>query len=92
MQCFRPELAKAVYALGKYLNGYTREHVVLAKRVLRYTAGTRKYGVMWEKPATPDLHFTEYGDADLRNAKDNLRSLSRFVLQMNGYTHAYTCR
>ncbi|OWZ04704.1 Methylmalonate-semialdehyde dehydrogenase [Phytophthora megakarya] len=73
----------------KYMSKYTREHYVMAKRVLRYLQGTRDYGLLWEKPASPDLHFTAYADADLGGEKDDRQSITGYVLQMNGCTYAY---
>ncbi|GMF18007.1 unnamed protein product [Phytophthora fragariaefolia] len=61
----------------------------MAKRVLRYLQGTCDYGFLWKKPASPDLHFTAYADADLGSEMDDRRSITGFVLQMNGCTYAY---
>ncbi|KAE8998920.1 hypothetical protein PR003_g19862 [Phytophthora rubi] len=71
------------------MSKYTKEHYVMAKRVLRYLQGTRDYGLLWKKPSCPDLHFTAYADADLGSEKDDRRSITGFVLQMNGCTYAY---
>lgn len=89
VQGTRPEIANAVRMLSKYMSKYTREHYVMAKRVLRYLQGTRDHGLLWEKPASPDLHFTAYADADLGGEKDDRRSITGYVLQMNGCTYAY---
>ncbi|KAG2793220.1 hypothetical protein PC118_g23513 [Phytophthora cactorum] len=55
----------------------------------RYLKGTRDCGLLWKKPASPNLHFTAYADADLGSEKDDRRSITGFVLQMNGCTYAY---
>ncbi|KAE8999541.1 hypothetical protein PR001_g19029 [Phytophthora rubi] len=89
VQGTRPDIANAVRTLGKYLSKYTKEHFVMAKRVLRYLHGTRDYGIVWNKPATTDLHFTAYADADLGSEKNDRRSITGYVLQMNGCTYAY---
>ncbi|GMF62836.1 unnamed protein product [Phytophthora fragariaefolia] len=89
VQGTRPDIANAVRTLGKYLSKYTKEHFVMAKRVLRYLKGTRDYGLVWNKPATTDLHFTAYADADLGSEKDDRRSITGYVLQMNGCAYAY---
>ena len=46
IQCTRPDIANAVRALGKFLNCYTREHYLVAKRVFRYLRGTSDYGLL----------------------------------------------
>ena len=60
VQGTRPELANAVRTLGKYMSKYTKEHFVLAKRIMRYLHGTREYGLLWKKPVGPDLKFTSW--------------------------------
>jgi hypothetical protein len=46
VSCSRPDISSAVRTLGKFLTCYTKEHFVLAKRVLRYLQGTRDYGLV----------------------------------------------
>ncbi|OWZ09510.1 T26F17.17 [Phytophthora megakarya] len=74
---------------GKYMSKYTKEHFVMAMRVLCYLRGSCEYGLLWEKPDSPDLHFTAYADADLGREKDDRRLITGFVLQMNGCTYVY---
>ncbi|OWZ03493.1 Transposable element [Phytophthora megakarya] len=73
--------------LSKFLNCYTHEHNVLAKRALRYLRGTSDFGLVWTMAAKPEMRFTAYvnawrplkkeikimayADADLRNGKDD---------------------
>ncbi|GMF21689.1 unnamed protein product [Phytophthora fragariaefolia] len=108
VQCTRPDIANAVRTLGKFLNCFTREHHVLAKRVLRYLRGTSEYGLVWMKkkttgsnmqidayvdawrPPKPEVWIVAYADADLGNEKDDRRSITRYVLQMEGCTYAYS--
>ncbi|POM59445.1 polyprotein [Phytophthora palmivora] len=89
VQCTRPEIANAVRSLGKYLNKYTKENYVMAKRVLRYLRGITNYGFVWEKVETPDLHFVAFADAE---PGDGRHSITGFVLQLNGCTFAYKSR
>ena len=42
-----------------------------------------------EETCLSDLNFTAYADADLGSEKDDRRSITGFVLQMNGCTYAY---
>ncbi|OWY93283.1 LOW QUALITY PROTEIN: Copia type Polyprotein [Phytophthora megakarya] len=73
----------------KYMCKYTKDHFVMAMRVLCYLQGSCEYGLLWEKPDSPDLHFTAYADAELGSEKDDRRSITGFVLQMNGCTYVY---
>ncbi|OWZ08972.1 polyprotein [Phytophthora megakarya] len=71
------------------MSKYTKEDFVMAKKVLRYLRGTCEYGRFWKNPGSPGLHFTAYADADLGSDKDDRKSISGFVLQINGCTYAY---
>ncbi|KAF4134324.1 putative transposon Ty5-1 protein [Phytophthora infestans] len=71
------------------MSKHTRAYFVMAKRVLRYFKGTRDYGLLWRKPASPDLHFIANADTDLGSKKNDRRSITGSVLQMNGCTYVY---
>lgn len=92
--CSRPDIANAVRTLGKYLNCYTKVHFVMAKRVMRYLKGTSSFGTVWIAPRSPpkELKMVAYADADLGNDQDNRKSITGYVLQVNGYTIAYKSR
>ncbi|KAE8889902.1 hypothetical protein PF003_g25947 [Phytophthora fragariae] len=89
VSCSRPDIANAVRTLGKFLTCYTKKHFVLAKRVLRYLQGTREYGLVWNVTVPRGLQLAAYADADLGNEKDDRRSITGYVLQLNGCTFAY---
>jgi hypothetical protein len=44
----RPDIAFAVRKLAKYSNSHTKEHWMLAKRVLKYLVGTKDYGLAYD--------------------------------------------
>ncbi|KAE9001680.1 hypothetical protein PR002_g17848 [Phytophthora rubi] len=92
VSCSRPDITNAVRTLGKFLTCYTKEHFVLAKRVLRYLQGTREFGLVWYKPDSPAMQLVAYADADLGNEKHDRRSITGYVLQLNGCTFAYKSR
>ncbi|POM79724.1 Gag-pol Polyprotein [Phytophthora palmivora] len=89
VSCSRPDIANAVRTLGKFLTCFTKEHEVMAKRVLRYLQGTRDYGLVWMKPIPRGIRLVAYADADLGNEKDDRKSITGYVLQLNGCTFAY---
>ncbi|POM63412.1 Hypothetical protein PHPALM_21193 [Phytophthora palmivora] len=88
VSCSRPDIPNAVRTLGKFLKCYTKEHFVLAKRVLRYLQGTRGYDLVWFMSETRGLQLIAYADADLGNEKNDRRSITDYVLQLNGCTFA----
>ncbi|CAI5716670.1 unnamed protein product [Peronospora effusa] len=99
VQRTRPDIANAKRMLGKFLNCYTREHYVLVKRVFRYLRRSSDYGLLWtlsDKTRVPkdvyvnasrptiDVQIVAYADADFGNERDDRRSLTGYVLQMEG--------
>ncbi|POM64748.1 LOW QUALITY PROTEIN: Polyprotein [Phytophthora palmivora] len=78
VSCSKPDTSNAVRILGKFLTCYTKEHFVLAKRVLRYLQSTRDYGLLIAN-----------ADTDQGNEKDDRCSVTGYVLQLNGCTFAY---
>ncbi|POM74643.1 Integrase catalytic core protein [Phytophthora palmivora] len=50
----RPDIAHAVRHLSKYLSNYDHTHYAMAKRVLRYLASTRDYGLVMEFTAATE--------------------------------------
>lgn len=53
-------------------------------------AGQAVRGVDAWRPSKKDLQIVAYAYADLGNEKDNRRSVTGFVLQMEGCTYAYS--
>jgi Reverse transcriptase (RNA-dependent DNA polymerase)/gag-polypeptide of LTR copia-type/Integrase core domain/GAG-pre-integrase domain len=90
VSCTRPDIANAVRVLSKFNSCYTNEHLMMAKRVLRYLKGTTNYGLVYraDPSQSTTLHFDAYADADLGNDMDTRRSTSGFILQVNGCTIA----
>ncbi|OWZ12549.1 LOW QUALITY PROTEIN: Copia type Polyprotein [Phytophthora megakarya] len=84
-----PRYSNAIRTLGKFLNCFTKEHFVLAKRIPRYLQGTREFDLGWYKSETPALQLVAYADTDLGSEKDDHRSITGHVLQLKGCTFAY---
>ena len=47
----RPDIAFAVQALGRHMQASKQEHMIAAKRVLRYLQGTKKIGLIYQAGA-----------------------------------------
>jgi hypothetical protein len=76
----RPDIVFAVGWLGRYASAPTEGHMIAAKRVLRYLAGTRRYGIGYS--AEGDL----WGSCDASFAEDteNRRSTTGYAFWLGG--------
>lgn len=64
----------------------------MAKRVLRYLAGTADYGLVMDIPVGNDVELMCYTDADYANYPDDRKSVSGFVTFVNGNVVSYGSR
>ena len=83
--CTRPDLAYAAMALGQFNSSPTRAHLLCAKGVLRYLAGTVSLGLQFPSPSSPCLTDGSsppptYGlsDADWASDEKDRRSVSGY--------------
>ena len=62
----RPDITYAVQALGRHLQASGEEHMIAAKRVLRYLQGTKDLGLIYEPKGdgTEQPSIFGYSDAD----------------------------
>ncbi|KAE8189368.1 hypothetical protein A4X06_0g4907 [Tilletia controversa] len=79
----RPDLAFAVSTLGKFSSDPTEEHMIAAKRVLRYIRGTSGAKLTFGGSKGED-EVEGYVDADWAADRDDRRSMSGFVFTMAG--------
>ncbi|XP_034601376.1 secreted RxLR effector protein 161-like [Setaria viridis] len=75
----RPDLAFAVGFLSQFMEKPHEEHLAAVKRVLRYVAGTRGYGLRYVQREDQALKLIGYSDADLAGDIDQLKSTSGIV-------------
>ncbi|POM67375.1 Integrase catalytic core protein, partial [Phytophthora palmivora] len=88
----RPDIAHAVRHLSKYLSNYDHTHYAMAKRVLRYLASTRDYGLVMEFTTATEVQLVCYTDADYANDPDDRKSVSGFVTFVSGNLVSYGSR
>ncbi|KAJ8576928.1 hypothetical protein ON010_g2280 [Phytophthora cinnamomi] len=88
----RPDIAHAVRHLSKYLSCFDHTHYAMAKRVLRYLAGTENHGLVMDVPAENDVELVCYTAADYANDPDDRKSVSGFVTFVNGNVVSYGSR
>ena len=80
----RPDIAYAVQALGRHLQGTTDEHFVAAKRVLRYLKGTKELGLKYGGITAGRPTVVGYADADWASDKETRRSVTGYLFTLNG--------
>lgn len=83
----RPDITFAVQALGRHMQASGPEHIIAAKRVLRYLQGTKDLGLVYEYGATkhdetPSHYIHGYSDADWGGDKDTRRSTTGYVFML----------
>jgi hypothetical protein len=83
----RPDIAYAVNRLASYTANPSLQHSTALKRILRYLAGTRDYGITYRKPTedSPISPNAFYGFADAAYANtDDYKSTSGYVFLASG--------
>jgi hypothetical protein len=87
----RPDIAHAVQMLTRQMQAPLQRHMVAAERVLRYLAGTKKMGLVFGSQqqsgsASEDeaIEVLAYADADWANDKAGRRSITGWVVKVNG--------
>ena len=80
--CTRPDLAYSVSKLAKYMQNPLQKHFMAAKRVLRYIAKTKDYGLRYKSKGKPKIEV--YCDASWADDKDNRKSTMGYVITFGG--------
>ena len=79
-----PDIAYAVNRLAVYSANPTLQHVGALKRILRYLAGARNYGITYQKSQdSKGIPFHGYSDTAYRNT-DDCKSTSGYVYVSGG--------
>ena len=77
----RPDITYAVSALSQFNINYGQEHLIAAKRVLRYLQGTQRYGLTYKKT---QKKLEGYADADWGGDLGDRRSYTGYVFLLAG--------
>jgi hypothetical protein len=82
----RPDIAFAVNTLARYLQQPGDAHLTAAKRVLRYLRHTADMGIVLggKKEERMATTITVWSDADWATNPDNRRSITGYVIQVDG--------
>ena len=86
--CTRPDISQAVGALARYMSKPTTAHWTAAKGVLRYIAGTSKFGITFGA----GTGLEAYCDADYAGDIDTRRSTTGYVFTLNGGAISWSSR
>ncbi|KAG5868684.1 hypothetical protein JTB14_036594 [Gonioctena quinquepunctata] len=88
--CTRPDIAFACSQLSQFNSCYDQSHWTAAKRVLRYLAGTKDYGLIFEKADNQKIEA--FTDADWANDSLDRKMYTGFVVKMGDSTINWEAR
>lgn len=77
----RPDIAYAVHYLSRFIKQPTNDHLLAAKRVIRYLAGTMSLGVAYGPKGLENGELVGYSDASWHDCKNTGRSTSGYVFK-----------
>ena len=84
VSCTRPDLANAVSQLSQCVSHPLREHMMVAKHVLRYLRGTSKLGITYCSRAIQanDAELVGYADASYGTVPHSRRPITGYVFMV----------
>ena len=90
----RLDIAHAVQKLASRVRTPTVRDMLAAKRVLRYLSGTRAIGLKYGRGSNDDVTVTTeaYSDADWANDKVDRKSISGWIVKLNGTPVAWSSK
>ena len=76
----RPDLAYSIGYVSRFMEAPREEHLVAVKRILRYVAGTRGWGVRYYAGrGKKKLELVGYSDSDMADDVDDRKSTSGMI-------------
>ena len=85
--CTRPDISYAVSQLARHQVSPRADHLIAAKRVLRYLKGTVERGIHYHPDG--NNHIIAFADASYANDNDTRRSTSGWAAFLNGAAVAW---
>jgi hypothetical protein len=86
--CTRPDITHAVNKVARFMAKGSKQHLVAAKRILRYLQGTQHLGLVYQKDASMKndgaLTVTGYCDSDWGGDLVDRRSTTGYCVFVNG--------
>jgi hypothetical protein len=80
----RPDIAFTINRLASYTANPSMQHYTILKRVLRYLAGTRDYGITYRKSLRPSLPLIGFADAAFMNREESKSTTGIVFLSSGG--------
>lgn len=78
----KPDLIYSVNLVSRYMENPNEQHMVTAKRILRYIQGTRGFGIQYKYGGEQKL--VGYVDSDYAGDVDDSKSTSGYVFMLGG--------
>jgi hypothetical protein len=75
----RPDLAYSVGYVSRFMEAPREEHMTAVKRILRYLAGTKRWGVKYCAGGGKKLELIGYSDSDMAGDKVDRKSTSDMI-------------
>ena len=79
----RPDITYSVCYLSRFMDKPSSEHLVAAKRILRYLKGTMNFGILYKR-GDKDMKITGYSDSDFAGDINDMKSTLGQILFMGG--------
>ena len=80
----RPDLSNSVRELMKVMDGATSGHMKALIRVIKYVEKTKDYELVLDPEQGKKWEMKAYTDLDFAGDADNRKSISGFVIYLNG--------
>jgi len=89
----RPDLSHCVGVLARFLETPGKKHWEACKRAMRYLAGTKDVGLMFDgERSQGSLQLEAYSDADWGRDIHGRKSIYGFIIHLNGCPIAWTSK
>lgn len=88
----RPDIAHAVSQLSRFNAAWTDDHWQLAKHVLRFLKGTKDTKITYSHDVSPQHVPEVYSDADFSQCPEISRSVTGYLIRINGGMVAWNSR
>ncbi|KAL0551706.1 hypothetical protein IC582_010795 [Cucumis melo] len=75
-----PDISYSIGVISRFMRRPSRDHFGIAKRVMRYIAGTIEYGIWYSKVS--DFKLCGFTDSDWASSLDDRRSVSANVFTL----------
>ena len=90
----RPDLSNSVQELSKVMDGATKGHLKAMYRVIKYVIDTKDWRLRMatDKGTNNEWRIKAYSDSDYAGDRDTRRSVSGYIIMVNGCIVAWWSR